>query len=161
MDARPAEGISARLAGGADAFGRNYENALASRSAMKTGRFLSSAVLHEDFRYRPSTSRNPIVRSFHALGYTFLDKSDSGHTRIAFANFVGAGAGGFVGDLYLPSGFNNLTHAETRIATAFGGFAVQNLLREFAPELIKLTHKLHLPFPRIPVPEWWVALANR
>ena len=28
-------------------------------------------------------------------------------------------------------------------------------------ELIKVTHKLHLPFPRIPVPEWWVALPNR
>jgi len=143
---------------GLGAFGRNYGNALATRTSLDTGRFLAGALLHEDFRYRPSTSGNPLVRSFHALAYTFVDKSDSEHNRVAFANFVGAGASGFVGNLYLPGGFNNLSHAETRTAIAFGSFAAQNLLREFVPELLKATHKLHAPFPRIPLPEWWVKL---
>jgi hypothetical protein len=61
----------------------------------------------------------------------------------------------------LPAGFNNFSHAETRTAFAFGGFAVQNLLREFAPDLLKATHKWHTPFPRIPVPEWWVKHCGR
>ena len=143
---------------GAGAFGRNYGNALASRASQDTGRFLTGALLHEDFRYRPSTSKNPLVRGFHALAFTFVDKSDSGHNRVAVANFVGAGASGFVGNLYLPAGFNNLSHAETRTAFAFGGFAAQNLLREFIPDLLKATHNWHAPFPRIPVPEWWVKL---
>ncbi len=143
---------------GAGAFARNYGNALAPRVSMDTSRFLSGALLHEDFRYRPSRSKNPLVRSFHALAFTFVDKSDSGHNRVAIANFVGAGASGFVGNLYLPAGFNNLSHAETRTAFAFGRFAAQNLLREFIPDLLKATHKLHAPFPRIPVPEWWVKL---
>jgi hypothetical protein len=146
---------------GAGAFGRNYGNSAASRTSMQTGRYLTAALLHEDFRYRPSTSTNPLVRSFHALAFTFVDKSDSGHNRVAVANFVGAGAGGFVGNLYLPSGFNNRSHAETRTAIVFGGFAAQNLLREFAPELLKITHRFHTPFPRIPVPEWWVKLPAR
>jgi hypothetical protein len=146
---------------GAGAFARNYGNALAPRASMDTGRFLSGALLHEDFRYRPSTSKNPLVRSFHALAFTFVDKSDSGNNRVAFANFVGAGASGFVGNLYLPAGFNNLSHAETRTAFAFGRFAAQNLLREFAPDLLKATQRLHAPFPRIPVPEWWVKLPTR
>jgi hypothetical protein len=120
---------------GAGAFGRNYGSALAARTSLETGRFLTAALLHEDFRYGPSTSGNPFVRSFHALAFTFVDKSDSERNRIAFANFVGAGASGFVGNLYLPAGFNDLSHAQTRIAFALGGFAVQNLLREFAPEL--------------------------
>ena len=98
------------------------------------------------------------MRSFHALAFTFVDKSDSGHNRVALANFAGAEAGGFVGNLYLPAGFNNLSHAETRTAIAFGGFAAQNLLREFAPDLLKATRRLHAPFPRLPVPEWWVKL---
>ena len=143
---------------GAGAFARNYGNALAPRASMDTGRFLSGALLHEDFRYRPSSSKNPLVRSFHALAFTFVDRSDSGYNRVAIANFVGAGASGFVGNLYLPAGFNNLSHAETRTAFAFGRFAAQNLLREFVPDLLKATHKLHAPFPRIPVPEWWVKL---
>lgn len=146
---------------GAGAFARNYGNALAPRASMDTGRFLSAAFLHEDFRYRPSSSKNPLIRSFHALAFTFVDKSDSGRNRLALANFVGAGASGFVGNLYLPAGFNNLSHAETRTAVAFGGFAVQNLLREFAPDLLRTTRKLHTPFPRIPVPEWWVKLPAR
>jgi hypothetical protein len=143
---------------GASAFGRNYGNALATRTSLETGRFLTAALLHEDFRYRLSTSKNPLVRSFHALAFTFLDKSDSDRNRIAFANFVGAGASGFVGNLYLPAGFNDRSHAETRIAIAFGGFAAQNLLREFTPELLKATLRWHSPFPRIPLPEWWVKL---
>ncbi len=143
---------------GAGAFGRNYGSALASRTSLETGRFLTGALLHEDYRYRASTSKNPLVRSLHALAFTFVDKSDSEHNRIAFANFVGAGASGFVGNLYLPAGFNDFSHAETRTAIAFGGFAAQNLLREFTPELLKATRQWHTPFPRIPLPAWWVKL---
>jgi hypothetical protein len=146
---------------GVDAYARNYGNALAPRVSKDTARFLTAALLHEDFRYRPSTSKNPVVRSFHALAFTFVDKSDSGHDRIAIANFVGAGASGFVGNLYLPPGFNNLGHAETRTGFAFGGLAAQNLLREFIPDLLNITHRLHAPFPRIPVPEWWTKLPDR
>ena len=140
---------------GAGAFGKIYGSRLATGSSLQTGRFLTGALLHEDFRYRPSSSGNPFARSFHALAFTFIDKSDSGHSRIAFSNFVGAAAGGFVGELYLPRGYNDLSHAETQTARLFAGFAAQNLLREFAPEIRKVTRKLHVPFPRIPVPEWW------
>jgi hypothetical protein len=126
---------------GAGAFGRNYGAALAARTSLETARFLTAALLHEDFRYRPSISTNPFVRGFHALAFTFVDRSDSEHNRIAFANFAGAGASGFVGDLYMPAGFNNPGHAETRMAIAFGGFALQNLLREFTPDLLKATQK--------------------
>jgi hypothetical protein len=146
---------------GAGAFGRNYASALAARTSLETGRFLTGAVLHEDFRYRPSTSKNPLVRSFHAVAFAFVDKSDSGRNRIAFANFAGAGASGFVGNLYMPAGFNDFSHADSRMAFAFGGFAAQNLLREFTPELLKATQRWHTPFPRIPLPAWWVKLPTQ
>ena len=132
-----------------------YGAALASGISLRTGRFLAGAVLHEDFRYRPYNSDNAWARIFHAVAFTFVDKSDSGHNRIAFANLAGAVSGGFVGNLYLPAGYDNLTHAETRTATIFGTLASQNLLREFAPDILHFTHKLRLPFPRIPVPKWW------
>jgi hypothetical protein len=140
---------------GAGAFGRNYGNFVARNASLRTARFLAGSLLHEDFRYRPSGSKNPIVRCFHAIEFTFVDRSDSGHSRPAFANFAAATAGGFVGRLYLPAGYNDLSHAETQAGILFGQFAAQNLLREFAPEIVKATRKLHIPFPRIPVPEWW------
>lgn len=89
------------------------------------------------------------------MAFTFVDKSDFGHNRIALSNFLAAGAGGFVGNLYLPAGFNNLSHAETRTAFRFGELAVNNLLREFGPDIMKLTRGRHIPFPRIPIPAWW------
>ncbi len=145
---------------GVGAFGRGYGNDLARHASTETGRFLTGALLHEDFRYRPSASRNPLVRGFHALAFTFVDRSDSGHNQIAVANFVGAGAGGFVGQLYLPPGFSNLSHAEAQTAIQFGTFAARNLLREFEPELLKVAVKLHLPHTDFPVPEWWVKRYN-
>lgn len=153
--ARPPSGYPRDWTDGAGAFGRNYGSILARNASLRTGRFLTGALLHEDFRYRPSTSKNPVVRSFHAIGFTFVDKSDSGHSRIALANFVGAASGGFVGQLYMPHGYNDLSHAESDTVRLFAGFAAQNLLREFAPDIRKVSRKLHVPFPRIPVPEWW------
>jgi hypothetical protein len=152
----PKDGFPRDWQRGAGAIERNYANALARNASLQTGRFLTGALLHEDFRYRPSISRNPLLRALHAVSFTFVDKSDSGKNQIAFANFAGAASGGFVGALYLPSGFNNLSHAETRSAIAFGGFIGQNLFREFAPDLLRAAHKLHLPVPRLSTPEWWV-----
>ena len=141
---------------GGEAFGKNYGNALARASAMQTGRFLTGAVLREDFRYRPATSRNPLARTFHAVGYTFFDRSDSGRRRLALANFAGAASEGFIGRLYLPRGYDDLSHAESRMALSFGALAARNLSREFAPELLKVARALHVPFPRVPVRGWWV-----
>jgi hypothetical protein len=53
----------------------------------------------------------------------------------ALSNFVGAAAGGFVGNAYLPSGFNNLTHAGQRATLRLGFAAGGNLFREFAPQM--------------------------
>jgi hypothetical protein len=74
-------------------------------------------------------------RSLHALTFTFVDRSDSGHAMPAFSNFVGATAAGFVGNAHLPSGFNNTTHAGQRATLQFGFTAAGNLFREFAPQM--------------------------
>ena len=141
---------------GAGAFGRNYGNELASRTAEETARSMTAALLREDFRYRPSKSTNFFARSFHAVGFTFVDHSDSGHARLAVSNFAAATARGFVANAYLPPGFDNASHAESRAALAFAGLAGQNVLREFAPDLERLVNRIHLPFPRVPLPAWWV-----
>ena len=93
------------------------------------------------------------------MAFALVDKSDSGNNSIAFSNFAGAAAGAFTPNLYMPAGYNTLSRAETRMAFAFGGFAVRNLTREFAPTLFRAAHKLHVPFPRIPIPAWWTPRA--
>src|SRR6266849_5178015 len=74
-------------------------------------------------------------RSLYALRFTFVDRSDSGRPMLALSNFVGAAAGGFAGNTYLPSGFNDVTHAGQRATIRFGTFAAGNLFREFAPQM--------------------------
>ncbi len=145
---------------GGGAFGRNYGAFLARASSLQAGRFFTGTALHEDFRYRPSPSHNFIVRGAHAIAFTVVDRSALGESRLALANFAGAAAGGFVGRLYLPAPYNSLHYAGIHTAEMFGTLAGQNLLREFAPDIDALTRKLHLPFPRIPVPGWWVPRKN-
>jgi hypothetical protein len=139
---------------GPGAFGRQYGAALASQGAQQTARFITGALLHEELRYHPSASHNPLVRTFHAIGFTFVDQSDSGARRPAFANFTGAAAEGFVGNLYLPAGFNNTTHAETRMMISFGTLAGRNIVREFGPEITRVAQTLHIRLHSA-IPEWW------
>ena len=138
---------------GAGAYGRNYGFQIATRTSRNTAEFMTQVVMHEDPRYLRSTSTNPLTRTAHALVLTFVDKSDSGKTRIAYSHFTGAAAGGFVGMGILPDGFNDVTHAEQGMAHELGSFAISNLLTEFQPEWGPWAQKLRIP--KI-LPAWWV-----
>jgi hypothetical protein len=61
------------------AFGRNYGDEVARRTAKTTAEFATQALLHEDPRYQRSDSKNPIMRIGHAMVWTLFDDSDSGH----------------------------------------------------------------------------------
>lgn len=130
---------------GAAALGRLYEDALSFETGAQAGRFLTGAAVHEDPRYFRSTSHDPLVRAMHAIVFTAFDRSDSGHTTLALSNFAGAASAGFVGNAYLPRGYNNTSHAVTRTGIAFGTFALTNLGIEFSPELRRIGRGLHLP----------------
>lgn len=152
--AHPRPGYPPEWKDGAGAFGRNYGNGYARSAASSFARFSSDALFHEDPRYSPSTSDSFSGRFAHALEFTFIDKTDGGHSTPAFANFAGAVAAGFVGNAYLPAGWNDTTHAGQRSLEAFGGFAAQNVVQEFAPEIGRAFKRLH--FPKLPLPpEWW------
>ena len=149
---------------GMQGYGRIYGSAVGTKVVGQTARYAASALLHEDYRYVPSTSTEFFPRVFHAVGFIFVDRSDSGKPRLAVSNFAGAAAGGFVPNLWLPDGFNDAAHGAEKMGTRFGGFALQNVIREFAPDIYTLLHGAHIPFPRLPVPEWWtkdISVARR
>jgi hypothetical protein len=140
---------------GPQAFGHLYGNIVATATARETAGMLTSIALHEDPRYRPSSSTNVLFRAVHALSYTVVDRTDSGGRTIAFSNFSAAAAGGLVGMAYLPNGFNDVTHAEQRMAMQFATLAVHNLAAEFQPQWGPIVRKLKIPKL---LPEWWVPL---
>ena len=153
--ARPPSGFPRDWKDGGGAFGRNYGEAFASKVALETGRYGTAILLHEDFRYRRSPTATGFGRLAHAIGYTFVDQSDSGHPRLAVANFAGAAAGGFTAAAILPDGYNSVGDGAKDSALRFGGLVFSNVAREYAPQVAKTFHSLHLPFPRLPVPEWY------
>ncbi len=153
--ARPNEAYPPNWRQGMQGFARQYGSSMGTKAAFETARFGVGALVHEDFRYRPSHAAGFFPRTFYAMGYAFVDQSDSGHRMPALANLAGAAAGGFVPTTWLPDGFNSTRDAAKRTGTKFGGFMLQNELREFSPEIAKFFHHAHLPFPRLPVPEWW------
>jgi hypothetical protein len=138
---------------GAGAFGRIYGYKVADRTSRDTAQFLTGFHLHEDPRYQRSTSRNAFLRTFHALAFTVVDKTDSGRNTFAASNFASAAAGGFVGMGILPNGYNDLTHAEQRMASEFLQIAIGNIATEFEPQWGPWAKKIRLP--KI-LPAWWV-----
>lgn len=141
---------------GAEGFGRNYGDHLARFATLRRARFVAGAALHEDFRYHPSMSTNFFARTGHAIGYTFVDRSDDGHLRPAVANFVGLGGGSYVGMSYLPTGFNDVTHANQTLVFQFSRLVGSNIGSEFAPDIFRFFEAHHLPRPKVPIPDWWV-----
>ncbi|SNS94722.1 hypothetical protein SAMN05421770_103183 [Granulicella rosea] len=103
----------------------------------------------------PKSDKSVAHRLFYAIGYTFVDRSDDGHYRLALANISSAAAGGFVANAYLPDGFNDVSHGARRMGSRFGSYAFQNVTREFSPEIVRGFHALHLPTPGLHLPEWW------
>jgi hypothetical protein len=137
---------------GGGAFGRLYGAQIATGTSRRTAQFLSKVALHDDPRYVPSGSQDGLVRIFHAIAFTFVDKTDSGRNTFAFSNFAGAAAGGFVGMAFLPDGYNTTRRAEQRALRGLGTVAVGNILAEFRPQWAPVLRKIHVPSI---LPEWW------
>jgi hypothetical protein len=137
---------------GGEALGRWYGEQIASSTSNRTAQFLAETALHEDPRYVPAGSKNFLVRMSHALAFTFVDKTDSGHNTFAFSNFAGAAAGGFVGMGMLPNGYNDVPHAERRALRGLETVAVRNIITEFRPEWEPTLKKIHVPSI---LPAWW------
>lgn len=156
--ARPPRQIPREWEDGAGAFGRWYGASLAENTASRTGLFLSGMALHEDPRYLASSSANPFVRTLHAIGFTFVVKTDSGHDTFAFSNLAGAAAGGFVGMGFLPNRYGNVTHAQQRTLLILQAYAVRNIVTEFRPQWQPIWEKLRLP--RVLPPWWWAERPN-
>jgi hypothetical protein len=127
-------------------FARNFGDFMVSWASVQGGKFVVASIVHEDPRYFPSTSKNFFARTFNAVRFSVIDRSDQGRPRLAVANLAGAFAGGFVGNAYLPDPYANTSHGFSRSALALTGFITSNLADEFRPEIHSVAKKLHLPF---------------
>ena len=116
--AKPPAGYPTQWRKGPAAFGRLYGDALAMQTAQETTRFLAGLGLHEDLRYYPAASRNPLRRTLHAITFAAFDRSDSGRTTLAAtgrSGHVSVAMEGLSAQFRLLSTFPNLLHAALRV----------------------------------------------
>ena len=138
---------------GGGALGRNIGSSLAMEVSADTAKFLVGSLTHEDPRYFPARGKGVVHRTLYALPFTVVDRSEDGGARLAISNFAGAAAAGFVGNAYLPPGFEDSVHVWQRAGGTLGGYvptllvgyADGNLISEFEPELRRLGRRLNLP----------------
>ena len=144
----PANGYPREWRQGAEGYGRNFGHYFAMNATAYTAKLGVAALLGEDPRYHPSTEKGAAKRIKHAIIFSFVDRSNSGHLRPAISTWAGALAGGFVTKAYLPNRFNDSVHAGQWTLINFGALVGDNFRDEFRPEFRRLAKKLHLPFPR-------------
>ena len=133
--------------------GRNFGSSLAMEVSANTAKFLTGTLTHEDPRYFPARGKGVVHRTLYALAFTVVDRSEDGRPRFALSNFAGAAAAAFVGNAYLPPGFEDSVHIWQRAGGTLGGYmptllvgyADGNLISEFKPELRRLARWLHMP----------------
>jgi hypothetical protein len=149
----PPRGYPRRWRDGGEALGRNFGSSLATELSANTAKFLTATLTHEDPRYFPARRKGVVHRTLYALAFTIVDRSDTGRPRLALSNFAGTAAAAFVGNAYLPKGFEDSVHVWQRAGGTLGGYlptllvgyADGNIMSEYKPELRRLGHWLHLP----------------
>jgi len=129
---------------GGGAFGRLYGSEFSRHATAGFTHFTVAAIDREDPRYYPSLSHNFAKRTVHALVFTVVDRNTSDRRTLALSNLAGSMAGGAVGMAYYPDGYNDFTHAYQHASIELTSFASHNLLAEFAPEIVRALHKMHV-----------------
>lgn len=142
--ANPPDSYPREWRDGGSAFGRLYGAEFARHATAGFTHFTVAAIDREDPRYYPSTSHGFGKRTIHALWFTIIDRSDSGHRALAVSNLAASMAAGSIGMAFYPDGYNDFTHAYQRAAIETTSFASHNLIAEFSPEIVRALHKMHI-----------------
>jgi hypothetical protein len=119
---------------GMSGFGESLAPVYGRRVINNTLEFAAGAIIGDDARYRPSTSRELVKRGLHAVGSTFTARAASGNTRPAYSRILAVTAALLIANRWqpLPKTGCNLAGALVFNVT---DMAQDNLLQEFTPDL--------------------------
>jgi hypothetical protein len=117
------------------AYGKRAASAAGASGVRNVFAFALDSSLHEDPRYSRA-SHGPIMRRLrHAIGYTFVTRTDSGGRRFATWRFGSAAGAAFVSNFWYPDRLNNFPEGVKDTATTIGGDVLLNIAKEFWPDL--------------------------
>lgn len=119
---------------GLSGYGRSLAPVYGQRVISNTVEFVAGAVIGDDARYRPSSSRGLVKRSLHAAVSTFTARARSGHTRPAYSRIIAVTAALLIANQWQPSPKTGFTLADALVFNVTD-MAQDNLQAEFTPDL--------------------------
>jgi hypothetical protein len=130
---------------GLQGWGKRFGATLAdteSRRFIQT--FALSTILHQDPRYFPSHKRSFISRSGYAATRVTITRNDNGDSEFNTSEFMGALFTSALQNSYYPRRDRTFADTMNRFGGALVSDAIENLLREFTPDMKRLFRK-HAP----------------
>jgi hypothetical protein len=102
---------------------------------------LFPAMLHEDPRYFRRGTGTKMHRAGYALTRIFVTRTDSGHARFNYSEWLGNATSVAISNAYYPDG-RNFSDNATKLLEQCGTDALSQVLKEFWPDIKKkLFHK--------------------
>jgi hypothetical protein len=134
-----------RYGGGMQGWGKRLGATLANTESRRLIQgFALSTILRQDPRYFPSRKRRLISRIWYSATRVVVTKNDSGRSAFNTSEFLGALFSSALQNSYYPRHDRSLGDTMNRFSGALSSDAIEDLLREFTPDMKRLFHK-HAP----------------
>jgi hypothetical protein len=140
-----AQGQWPHYGGGMQGWGKRFGATLAdteSRRFIQT--FALATILHQDPRYFPSHKRSLVARSWYAVTRVAITRRDSGDNTFNTSESLGALFTSSLQNAYYPRHDRTFGDTMNRFSGALSSDAIENLLKEFTPDMKRLFRK-HAP----------------
>jgi len=124
---------------GSAGFGRRVANRFGRFALQESYEAAAAAALGHDVRYFPSRKTGFFRRSAHALKSEFVTLDKHGRQTPHIARIGATFAAEFTANAWMPSSRRSASEALRGVGLRLGIGSAFNLLREFAPELRRLT----------------------
>jgi hypothetical protein len=145
--------------GGMQGWGKRFGATLANTESRRFIQgFALSAILHQDPRYFYSSNRRFFPRVWYSVTRVVITKNDQGDRTFNTSEFLGALFSSALQNSYYPRHDRNLGDTMNRFSGALSSDAIDDLLREFTPDMMRLFRK-HAPKKilkieeKLPIPE--------
>ena len=131
--------------GGMQGWGKRFGATLANAESRRFIQgFALSTMLHQDPRYFYSSNRRFFPRVWYSVTRVVITKNDQGDRTFNTSELLGALFSSALQNTYYPRHDRNLGDTMNRFSGALSSDAIDDLLREFTPDMRRLFRK-HAP----------------
>jgi len=120
---------------GMEGYSKRFSNRFGRYTLKETYEALGAAALRHEVRYLPSRRSGFLPRLAHALSADFVTSDRTGRRRPHIARVGGVFAAEFTGNLWMPAGYSDASHAMSGVGMQLALGGASNVIREFRPEL--------------------------